>query len=62
MFNWLLVRGPLRLSPGTWSACHVPWIMLRGPEITPTFANVQTSPSLGLNIKYGIYPLTDKVV
>ena len=31
----------------------------REPATMATFANVKTSPHLGLNIKYGIYPLSD---
>ena len=56
-----VVRGPLRAFPGTWSMSHVPWILLRGPKVTPTFAKLKIFPYLGLNIKYGIYPLYDGV-
>ena len=54
-----LVRGPLRLFPGTWSICNRAWMLLRGQGATVAFANAQTSPSLELNINYGIYPLSD---
>ena len=54
-----LVRGPLRRFPGTWSMYHGPFILTRGQGAMATFANVKTSPHLGLNIKYGICPLSD---
>jgi len=57
-----LVRGSLSLFTGKWSMYHGPFILTRGQGAMATFANVKTSPHLGLNIKYGIYPLTDKVV
>ena len=50
-------HGPLRLFPGTWSTYRESWYGDRGPGTMPTFAIVQTAPYLGLNIKYGIYPL-----
>ena len=59
MFNWSLVRGSLRLFTGTWSICNRAWMLLRGQGATVAFVNVKTSPYLGLNIKYGIFPLSD---
>ena len=54
-----MVRGPLRRFTGKWSMCRGPWMLLRGQGAMAAFANVKTSPHLGLNIKYGIYPLSD---
>ena len=54
-----LVRGSLRLFTGTWSICNRAWMLLRGQGALAALANVKTSAYLGLNIKYGIYPLSD---
>ena len=55
------LSGAWTLAPIRRYMVHVLRILLRRQGPMAAFANVKTSPYLGLNIKYGIYPLYDGV-
>ena len=60
-YNSIFQVGKSVAAPIPRYMVHLPCILLRGPATMATFANVKTAPYLGLNIKYGIYPLYDGV-
>ena len=54
-----VVLAPWTAAPVHRDMVHVPWMLLGRQGAIAAFANAKTSPHLGLNIKYGIYPLSD---